>query len=208
MLALVSDVFSEFRPRVVALVGIAAGLDEELSVGDVVVASSVFRYERAKLLDGTIEHELIPSTLPVASMNELVGLVGNLRNSLKWPHELRIGSYAAGEKVVADELSETARWLRRTNRKLQALEMESGGFFKGLLTFRGALEAGTFWFVAKGISDLADAESMSGPTDPDARRLWLRERAENQETAARRSARTALMLSALHLGGAAGQAEA
>jgi nucleoside phosphorylase len=201
MLVMVNDAVAQFSPRVVALVGIAGGLHKDLQIGDVVVANEVLRYSRGKVTALGFERDLVTSALPSDHLNHLVGLVGNLRNSLGWDVSVTVGAYAAGEVVVADELSEISVWLKSTKRRLMAIEMETGGFFSGLLKSSAAISSEVFWFAAKGISDHASGPSMGSPAEGQTQREWEDERARKQAEAVRASIRTSLALASLYLDG-------
>lgn len=206
MLIILADALSVYRPRCIALVGIAGGVSGDLAIGDVAVAKTVMRYDRGKEVDGKVLRQLVPSTLPTDQVNLLSGYVSNLNNV----PELRastncavyLGSYAAGEKVLADELSDTAAWIRSVDRKVLCVEMESGGFFKSLLSQTNPNGSEAFWFVCKGVSDHADAGSMgsagAGATE-EARRAWQLQKDQNQEQATASSVAVSLLIAHQHL---------
>lgn len=154
------DVYEHFAPRVVCLVGIAGALDEELEIGDVIVATQVYWYERGKERDDHTDRELRPFSLRRPTLNLVDSVVGDMRRQR---NDLRIvlGSYGTGEKVVASDLSGVRSYLYNVDRKVMAVEMESGGFFHFFeeAAFRGPDD---IWLVVKGISDHANRDKGDG----------------------------------------------
>ncbi len=163
---------------------IAAGIDDDVKLGDVIVADSVGRYlDRAKVVDaGTDAFEFRPGGDAFPSSQDLVRSAQNLefahpqvyqgwqeagRADLaaavpQWqelcdkgwldPAPAYVAGAIASGPVVAAAQSFVA-WVRSTNRKYLALEMESGGLLAAVYSRADPTRS----LVLRGISDFGDA---------------------------------------------------
>ncbi len=158
---------SRFRPQIVLFVGVAGGV-KDVRLGDVVVADYVYDYEAGKdtaagyhprIKTATASYRLVQRALQVARTDG-------------WQHRIRpappettpaalVKPIAAGGKVVADQESLTATFLREYCGDAVAVEMEGHGFLYGAYVNK-EVDA----LVVRGISD--------PPTDKTeaADRLW------------------------------------
>ncbi|MDR6772676.1 nucleoside phosphorylase [Azospirillum sp. BE72] len=161
--ALVTErAITEFEPEVALFVGIAGGV-KDVSIGDVVIASGVYRYESGKVEENRFlvrPHELHSSTT-------LSSLAGGLAHDAAWRARLKVrriegkpeiflGRVAAGEKLVASAKSELCRFLREHYNDAIAVEMEGYGFLDAVNhneEVRG--------LVVRGISDLLDDKAAT-----------------------------------------------
>lgn len=159
MLVALQDVYQHFTPRLTVLVGIAGALDEELNVGDVVIAKNVYLYERGKDFGDRIGRELRSFSMKEDVKNVVDGIRGDLRR--EGTYNLALATYGSGEKVVASELSSIRDYLLTVDRKIAAVEMESGGFFQYFET-PGFKRETELWLMVKGISDHADPNKRDG----------------------------------------------
>jgi nucleoside phosphorylase len=108
-----------FQPGRACFVGIAGGL-KDVSLGDVVVADRVIAYERGKVTDqGQLPRiDSKPSTGYLVDRARAVARGGRWRQRLPRPvrsviePRVRLGTIAAGAKVVASERSDTYRYLQ------------------------------------------------------------------------------------------------
>lgn len=134
----------QFRPRVVVMIGIAAGTRaDEKQYGDVLVADPSVDYNSGKVVDANGIREFLPDPYPI-------GLNARLRSVLKrygastevfaeirtrWlgkkplgPNRIHIGPLGAADQVIDDP----SRILEITNnwRKLIGVEMETYGVYR------------------------------------------------------------------------------
>jgi nucleoside phosphorylase len=170
-----------WKPGVVVVVGIAAGLHKDVRVGDVMIASQVDNYmDATKAVDA-------PSDAFVLlhggnSFQVDAALVARVRNfefqhadlynawrnrTLERFTKLPAAAQALSDKVIRSrpELIDGhlacgpvvgasgnfTGWLQRRDRNIRALEMESGGTM-----ISAHLSPGTIGMVVRGISDLGD----------------------------------------------------
>jgi nucleoside phosphorylase len=108
-----SDILADCSPQIILLVGIAAGIGENINLGDVVVSNQLIDYEVAKLTyegQSTRFNSLRSSPFLLAQLNDF--------NDSEWTHKIRIprpdgkqntlptahppGDVFCGNKVVAD----------------------------------------------------------------------------------------------------------
>jgi nucleoside phosphorylase len=127
-----SAVVTRWKPRHVLVVGIAGGVEEEVALGDVVVASTIVDYTLGKERDEAPREVrwqgyLADSDLLDAANNFSKGwedLVRRSRPGAGVP-ERRIGVIASGGDVIAAE-NRIARY-REDHPKLMGVEMEGSG---------------------------------------------------------------------------------
>ena len=169
MYAALEELHRHYVPRLTLLIGIAGGLDSEIEIGDVVIASRVLWYERGKVTESGISRELQSWSMPLVTRNLVQGVVGELRRegpesrtsraNRRQADMLDFGismrSYGSGEKVIAAELADVRNYLVTVDRKIAAVEMESGGFF-AFFDLPREMQEPNLWLVIKGISDHAD----------------------------------------------------
>lgn len=155
----------EWRPTLIAMVGICAGVRGKVHLGDVVVGRQVFDYGSGKIVNGRIH----PDFQPISMDNQLLGYtielandedaLGKIRDA--WPTKAgrpetllkaHVGSLGSGAAVVAeggvvDEIIEHQR-------SLLAVDMEAYGVARAV--------ASSIWharsLVVKGVQDFADTE--------------------------------------------------
>lgn len=149
-----------FRPRVVVLHGITAGIEGEVSLGDVVVPDRIVEYEATKVLpekevDRGLRHPVHPNLIAgVKAWPKLEQFLEGL--SPLRPEEgasgLSTDGMASGNKVIAS--TERARLIGGKGEKIVAIEMESLGVISACSRFDPAVKA----IVIKAVSDFADVE--------------------------------------------------
>ncbi len=151
----------------VVLVGLTAGVEPLVKLGDVIVPSAVYDYEPAKATAGGRKPEMTVYNAD-RSLHAIAGaLAGAFQPSdaarALWPQsetsavDKPISVHtdalmASGAKVVADAkfAAEVTGW----NRKAAGIEMESAGIAAAALAF----DQPKVFLVVKGVSDLADAD--------------------------------------------------
>lgn len=155
-----------FRPRYLAMCGIAAGIGAEL--GDILVADQCWDYGSGKnRLIAPGEHSLEPGPVPILLNPGLKASIlafvrdGSILKGIQsaWtgkpsptmPLRAIIGPVASGAAVV--ENAELVKEIRSHNRKLIGVEMETYGVF---VAARVASEPRPLVLSVKSVSDTAD----------------------------------------------------
>jgi nucleoside phosphorylase len=164
---LTTTIISNFHPKAVILVGIAAGTSSPgRNIGDILVAHPVVDYSSGKLsLDEDGTDIFFPDPHPISIHEKLLGLL-NFLNGKKsylnlirenWSHpqdtilKLHIGPLATGEQVVAN--SQPINNIKKHWRKLIGIEMEAYGvYFAASKTVNPA----PYFWCFKSVSDFAD----------------------------------------------------
>jgi adenosylhomocysteine nucleosidase len=149
-----------FRPRIVLLVGIAGGVRDDVSIGDVVIGDEVIYYDaRRETDDGPRRrgqtHAMAPYVLHrlhdyfVRHGDSIPVGPGSTARVFRGP----IGS---GDAVITSTASEVIDWLHRFNEKVLAVETEAGGV--GQAWYEDIDDDRTLegWLTIRGISDKAD----------------------------------------------------
>jgi len=157
----VIDATTRWDPRFVLMVGIAGGIPQDnLDLGDVVVAEQIIGYEYGKVTEDGFEPR--DRVYPVSAL--LLDRVRNFwddrwtqqvdvarpENARREASELFVGPIASGNKVIAS--TKFRQRLKNRWSKLIALEMEGEGVFAAVFDrpqIRHAL-------VVRGICDMAD----------------------------------------------------
>lgn len=132
----------------VVLLGIAAGIPGEVSLGDVIIPDQICYYESVKITnDGELGGPIWKSTN--ADVRRAASVFAEITQGA-WTVNINTGSIlGSGEKVVAsDNFREK---VRRAHRKLAAIDMESYGVACAAERYNSNLT------VIKGISDFADS---------------------------------------------------
>lgn len=146
-----------FEPRVALFVGIAGGI-KDVKLGDVVVASKVYGYERGK--EDKEGFKARGDSHPADHALEQRARAMRLKTDWKKRLDARfsndgariyVAPIAAGEKVVATTRGTIAALLREHYGDAVAIEMEGRGFFEGV-----HINASVQGCVIRGISDLLD----------------------------------------------------
>ena len=158
--AATSDAIHRFEPRYVLLVGIAGGVADEASLGDVLIADQFVDYELQKLTEhGTqIRYQAYRADprLLIASqhLRDWQETVAAARPADGRPRR-HIGPIVSGDKVVATR-SGIQAYLQDWP-KLIGIEMEAGGVASA--AFQAATRPGVL--MIRGVSDTADAHKNS-----------------------------------------------
>ena len=156
---LTKAVIDDWSPRAIILVGIAASVSKEVYLGDIVIASDIYYYERGKELPTgkKPEPKMIPADAllfnkakPLSDWDAVVSYPRPGRSNKK--PRVHFGIIASGEKVVADEIKRDE--IVSGQRKIIAIEMESYGV--NLASWQEINKIHTL--VIKGISDKADVK--------------------------------------------------
>jgi nucleoside phosphorylase len=168
--ATVERASGHFDPEAALFVGVAGGV-KDVTIGDVLVATKVYAYERGK--DTKSGFEPRPSlTLPAYALEQRARAI---RQSDAWRARLDprlghagpgiyIGPIAAGEKVVASTEGAVAEHLRNFYGDTLGVEMEGYGFLAGV-----HINAPLQGSVIRGISDLLDGKANADKAGSQAR---------------------------------------
>jgi nucleoside phosphorylase len=135
---LTSDMLHHWAPAAALMVGIAASSKPgEVKLGDVVVGSDVYYYERGKVTPGETKPEpkMVPAdstlwTNVTALPDWKAELVAQRPDGTADRPKLHFGVIASGEKVLADEAVRDQ--VAAGHRKILAIEMEGYGFSKAV----------------------------------------------------------------------------
>jgi nucleoside phosphorylase len=151
---------AQFRPDVAMFVGVAGGI-KDVSIGDALVSTKVYGYERGKDTGEGFKPrpavELTAYELEQRARAIRLGDEWRARLDPKLKHtnpQIYVGPIAAGEKVVSSSSGKVAEFLREHYGDALGVEMEGHGFLAGLHinpTVQGC--------VVRGISDLLDGKS-------------------------------------------------
>jgi nucleoside phosphorylase len=184
---------SEFSPPAVLFVGVAGGLQRQIELGDVVVATHVYAYHGGTSEDDGLKArprvlEIQHSADQIAHHVERTGGWEPRASGRHRPPKVHFGPLAAGEVVHYSTTSEQARWIRQHYNDALAVETEGAGVAQAA-QLNGALPV----VVVRGISDLADGSKEN--TD---RAGWQQRAAANAAAFA-----TALVDDLARLGGRA-----
>lgn len=150
---------TDWNPSALLMVGIAAAASNEQNLGDVIVSSDIYYYERSKETDsGTL---LEPQTHKASASlcNRFNSLSTKTKETFAIGKErpdqsdtrpkVSIGVIASGEKIIAKEA--LRQDIQRRHRKIHAIEMEGYGLANA------AWQNSNHWLVIKALSDYADS---------------------------------------------------
>ncbi len=161
-----------YTPPVVALVGIAGGIDPGLEVGDVVIADQVIYYDETRVAPEATyrrgESTAMPAGTALVVRDLFTTKGGAFRLDTAAPDgtaerfKVVHGPIGSGGAVITDAGSEIRRWLREFHQKTLAVETEAGGLVQAFHedSRQGTNLAG--WLVVRGISDNADPNKGHG----------------------------------------------
>lgn len=176
-----ADLLNRFRVRMLALVGIAGALDDELMLGDVVIASRVEEYlpgVKAESVPGEGDrYELVHAGNPWNISADMLAYVRNFRYTPEghllhqaWQREAEERRQQVGppgglvrespqyhvRPIASGDVvvaaESFAQWIKSRNRQLAAVEMEGGGVARTFYNDRSGVEL----LIIRGISDFAD----------------------------------------------------
>jgi len=159
-------IIQHFKPTYLFFVGVAGGL-KDVKVGDIVIGSDVFGYEKGKVKEGDL---FLSRPQFGFSSYELEQLATNFSTSDSWKkqsasflntkfHEsisAYVGTIASGEKVVGSIDSELYNFLKQYCSHALAVEMEGLGFLEACRPYPLIKS-----LIIRGISDLVDNKENS-----------------------------------------------
>ncbi|MDN7695053.1 5'-methylthioadenosine/S-adenosylhomocysteine nucleosidase [Burkholderia cenocepacia] len=172
--ATTATLLMEFRPKLVIMIGIAAGLRKKTALGDVVISDRVVAYEGAALVAGGLTEARPETYRPAFGIQQDVSnYLASARSvterltqawkkqGLQYPETSKAGdvatevmpkaaTIASGEKLFRDP--EKFRQLRELHGKVEVAEMEAVGIFAA------CTQHGVPSLVIRGISDFGDTK--------------------------------------------------
>ncbi|MBV2196418.1 MAG: 5'-methylthioadenosine/S-adenosylhomocysteine nucleosidase [Flavobacterium sp.] len=157
-------IINHFHPSYIFFVGVAGGL-KDVRIGDIVIGSDVYGYERGKEKD-----VFLPRPQFGFSSYELEQLATSFSISDKWSNISRslvntkfqsdisafVGTIASGEKVVGSVKSSLFNFLKQNCSHALAVEMEGLGFLEACRPYPLIKS-----LLIRGISDLVDDKENS-----------------------------------------------
>ena len=166
IMAAYQELYDEFHPTLVVLIGIGGSISSELVENDVCIANAVVNYDSRSVTETGTKHTLDPLP-PIEPWlmemwrtlerkhGEKLELVAADDKKFK----VRLGPIGSGGAVVKDESSEIKSWLLTVCRKTTAVETEAVGvaeqFSQSKLKHNHASRG---YLVIRGISDGANKD--------------------------------------------------
>jgi nucleoside phosphorylase len=154
-------IIQQFKPSYIFFVGIAGGL-KDVKIGDIVIGSDVFGYERGKAKNdfyprpqfGFSSYELEQQAVNFSTSNEWKTRLSPFVNK-KFQNQIctYTGTIASGEKVVGSKKSELYKFLKLNCSHALAVEMEGLGFLEACRPYPLIKS-----LIIRGISDLIDGK--------------------------------------------------
>lgn len=144
-----------FNPRMALLIGIAFGNKEYSKIGDILISTNIYDYEKCTIKDDFDEVEKIKSLIkqPYVDCNEkLYNLLPNSTNDV---YSTKKGTIISGEKICASET-----FLNKITAKIPTIwfggEMEATGFASACIRKKY-----NNWLVIKAVSDFGDKKKRN-----------------------------------------------
>lgn len=161
----VASMIRYFRPKLVVIAGIAAGVVEEQKIGEIVVGKHAWNYDAGKVLeDPGKQIAYLPEPDPVPVDPAFFALLQGICSSAEFLTrmrarfagkklelgEIQFGPVASGSAVI--ESPTTVQRVLSQNRKARSLDMEVYGVYAAC--FKSPLPK-PYFFSAKAVSDFA-----------------------------------------------------
>lgn len=162
-----SEIMKYIAPKYILLFGIAGGISPKLKVNDVVIATEVLYYEKAKEIQNNKfkrrgEDQLLDPRI-VETIKEFEIKYGETpafdyinENGEHLKFRTFSGPIGSGEIVFASDESDTKEWMLNYNDKVLAVETEGYGIVQAYYEERMQKKAAPI-FIIRGISDTADS---------------------------------------------------
>lgn len=160
-----TKVLYELSPKLVIMTGVCAGVESQVSKGDVVVGRFVFDYGCGKIEKGKLHPDYEPVQCGDIVSSVLQDSIAECEKSLcdEWNRftgskpsqspRVHVGSMASGAAVVADQ--HVINGIVDHKRKLHGLDMEAYGVARAVAS---ATQRPTTWLIAKAVQDFADSQ--------------------------------------------------
>lgn len=152
-----------FNPDRMILLGIAGAIQDDVNIGDVVIANDVFYYDsRKEQADGHIDRRLQAYNISSKMYNQIVRYrsitsqqVQSEETDVKLDFSLHVAPIGTGEAVIGNSLSEVRQWLLTVHSKTSAVETEAAGFSEAI---QESTNDSVDYLIIRGISDKADVD--------------------------------------------------
>lgn len=157
-----------YKPKVIVMFGIAAGIKGQVSIGDILFASTCYSHETGKYIENNGILEFWPTTSHINASSNLVSIAKELKfekdlfkefydsfQGIKPPHfsTVHIGPLSSGNAVIAND--KVLAGILKNERKLLGLDMEIYGLYKACYLSKNPIPS----FIAfKSVSDYADVQ--------------------------------------------------
>ncbi len=157
-------VLDEFKPSIICMSGICAGIPGEAEIGDVIIAENCFDYQVGKWTEEGFRFEMYQTAIDEESrvlleQNVISDQIGqSIRHNLGFPElknrKIALVTHASGSAVVAEE--GRRKEIEKQHRKVASVEMEIFSLYRAasICTHKPK------FFAAKGVVD--DAGSSKG----------------------------------------------
>lgn len=153
-----------WRPKLVAMVGICAGVRDKVNLGDIIVGKHIFDYGSGKLVQGRLMPDFQPVTVDDHLCNCAISLAadGDQMALIRagWPMDVgkpptdltaHVGALASGAAVVADD--SVIEGIQEHKRSLLGIDMEAYGMARATMSSISP----PMPLVIKGVQDFADS---------------------------------------------------
>ncbi|WP_438298153.1 phosphorylase family protein [Sporosarcina sp. FA15] len=161
-----SKMIDYYKPRVIVMFGIAAGIQNQVNLGDIIFASTCYSHETGKYIEENGETVFLPTTSHVNASSNLVSIAKELKftndifidfhnsfcgNKPSNPPSIHIGPMSSGNAVIAND--KILKGLIKNERKLLGVDMEIYGLYRACYLSKHPIPK----FIAfKSVSDFAD----------------------------------------------------
>ncbi|MFK8053735.1 MAG: hypothetical protein AB8F65_12270 [Woeseiaceae bacterium] len=149
-----------WRPGVLVLAGIAGGLDDKVSRGDVVVADAVWGYDYGAIGEAFTSRRDFTFRPDAIALAKARGYTGDWTSRINVPKpdegaapDLLVGVTASGNKVIETQDSAFVRHVLGSERRIASIEMEAAGAFAAAELLSQSDGAPALLMV-RGISDI------------------------------------------------------
>lgn len=155
-----------YKPKVILMFGIAAGIKGQVDIGDFIFASTCYSHETGKYIEEDGDTIFLPTTSHVNASSNLVSLARELKFSDKilaefhtlyldkkpdLPPKIHIGPISSGNAVIAND--KILKGIIKNERKLLGVDMEIYGLYRACYLSKYPMPN----FIAfKSVSDFAD----------------------------------------------------
>lgn len=157
-------VLDEFRPPIICMSGICAGIPGEAEIGDVVIPENCFDYQVGKWADDGFKVETYPTPIPedIRALLEQLIKPDNFGKDIRYDmgindlnnRKIMLVTHASGSAVVAEIGKRTE--IEKQHRKVASIEMEIFSLYRAASISPQKPK----FFAAKGVVD--DAGSTKG----------------------------------------------
>ena len=168
-----TQIIELFRPKYLVMTGIAAGIEDEVKLGDILIANPSWDSGSGKLkkdkdgnkifdidpkqetLDGDIEHNILKLKKDKAFLNKI--REGWTSQEISNVLNVHVGAIASGAAVIAD--NEITEKIKKQSRNMIGIEMEAYGV---MYAAKHATKPKPIPIIIKSVCDFADEEKNDG----------------------------------------------